>query len=295
MQQVAVQPGTSTAAGRSGRGVLVALLLPALAFLLVTFIMPLLWLLRMSFAGDAFQSSLSGVFVPSNFTAVLFEPYYWRVAGRTILLGVTVAIIAVIMAYPIALFLHRTTSRWKGVLVALAIAPLLTSTMVRTYGWMVILNDQGVINGALRALGVITRPLAIFNNFTGVVIALVEILMPYAILAMLSGLGRLDVDFEDAASLLGANRWRVFRRIVLPLSLPGIMTGALLVFVLAISSFVTPRLVGGGHVAVLGTEVFDEATVTLNWPLAAALSILLLVLFGGVTVAYQRLLSRVER
>ncbi len=118
--------------------------------------------------------------------------------------------------------------------------------------------------------------------------------MPYAILAMLSGFGRLNTQLEEAAAMLGANRLRVFTRIVLPLSLPGVLTATLLVFVLAISSFVTPRLMGGGRVFVIGTEVYNEATVTLNWPLAASLSVLLLILFGSVIVIYQRAMRALE-
>ena len=125
--------------------------------------------------------------------------------------------------------------------------------------------------------------------------ALTEILMPYAIMAMLSGLGKLNRDYEDAAALLGASPARVLWRVILPLSLPGIVTAALLVFVLSISAFVTPRLIGGGRVFTLATEIFGEATVTLNWPLAATLSVLLLLLFGVVIALYQRVLNHLER
>jgi putative spermidine/putrescine transport system permease protein len=283
----------SSRPARSGhRGIVLALLLPGLLALAVTFVAPLIWLIRISFSppgsGDIGSASLE------TYLSVVSDPFYWRLAWNTLVLGAIVALITVVLSYPLALFLARTESRFRGVLTALAIAPLLTSAIVRTYGWMVILSDQGVINGALRWMQIIDSPLRLMNNFLGAAIALVEILMPYGILAMLAGLGRLNPQLEDAARLLGANRWNVFRRIILPLSLPGVLTALLLVFVLAISSFVTPRLMGGGRVFVFGTEVFSEATVTLNWPLAAALSILLLILFGGVIVVYQRLIGALE-
>jgi putative spermidine/putrescine transport system permease protein len=230
----------------------------------------------------------------ASYAAALFDPFYWRVALNTLVLGVTVSAFSVVLSYPIALFLTRTPSKWRGVLTALAVAPLLTSAVVRTYGWMVILGDRGVINGALQGLHLIERPLPLSNNSFGATVALIEILMPYAILAMLSGFGRLNASLEEAASILGANRLKVFTRIILPLSLPGILTAALLVFVLAISSFVTPRLLGGGRVFVLGTEIYNEATVTLNWSLAAALSVVLLVLFSSVIILYQRALRNLE-
>lgn len=282
-----------TSADRAGkRAILLCLLLPGLLALGVSFVMPLLWLLRASFSTSALGGG--GSFTWQNYADVLFDPFYWRVAGTTLTYGLTVAFFAVIAAYPIALFLSRTTSRWRGVLTALAIAPLLTSAVVRTYGWMVILGDRGVINAGLQALSLIDRPIRLSNNQLGATIAMIEILMPYAILAMLSGFGRLNSQLEEAAAMLGANRIKVFLRIILPLSLPGVITGALLVFVLTISSFVTPRLLGGGRVFVLGTEVFSEATVTLNWPLAAALAMVLLVLFSSVIVVYRRALRALE-
>lgn len=274
-------------ASRGGR-VALGLMFPGMLALLVTYGLPLLWVLRMSLnrglSGGAIQQTVTA----GSFTKVVGDGFYWRVIGTTVELGALVTVAAVVLAYPIALFLVRTTTRWRGVLVALAVAPLLTSSVARTYGWMVILSDQGVVNGTLRELGLIGGSLPLANNLTGVVIALTEIFMPYAILAMLSGFGRLSGELEHAAASLGADRWRVFRRVTLPLSMPGVLTASLLVFVLTISAYVTPALIGGGRVFVLATEIYDEATVQLDWPVAAALSVLLLVLFGAIVLLYQR-------
>lgn len=284
---------TLAADKRSSRTLLLWLLLPGLLALGVSFVMPMLWLLRASFSTSAFGGP-NGEWTLDNYRTVIFDPFYWRVATNTLTYGLSVTFFAVLLSYPIALFLARTTSRWRGLLTALAIAPLLTSGVVRTYGWMVILGDRGVINGSLQALALTDAPIRLANNFLGATIAMIEILMPYAILAILSGLGRLNAQLEEAAAMLGANRLKVFWRIILPLSLPGVLTAALLVFVLAISGFVTPRLMGGGRVFVLGTEVFSEATVTLNWPLAAALALLLLIIFSSVIILYRRALRALE-
>lgn len=279
---------------RSDRLLITLLLLPGLLAIAVTFLLPLAWLARISFSDAPPGVVTGGSSTFANYVKIVSDPFYWRLAWNTVLLSAVVCVLATVISYPVALFLARTTSPWRGVLAALAIAPLLTSTVVRTYGWMVILSDQGVINGSLIWLGLIDTPFRLANNFTAAVIALTEILMPYAILAMLSGLGRLNTDLEGAAAMLGANRWKVFTRIILPLSLPGIATGALLVFVLCISSFVTPRLMGGGRVFVFGTEIYSDATTTLDWPRAAALSVLLLMLFGGVIFIYQRIMKSIE-
>jgi putative spermidine/putrescine transport system permease protein len=229
-----------------------------------------------------------------SYTKFLTDGYYWSMAWDTLVLGVVVTAATVLVSYPIALFLMRTTSRFRGVLVALAIAPLLTSSVVRTYGWIVLLGDQGVVNSGLQGVGLLNGPLQLVNNKLGVYIALVEILMPYMILALLAGFGRYSPELEQAAASLGASRWKVFWRVVWPLSMPGVLTGALLVFVLAISSFVTPRLVGGGRVFLVATEIYDQAMLTLDWPFAAAISFILLVLFGSVIVLYQKALRRIE-
>jgi putative spermidine/putrescine transport system permease protein len=290
----AALPLSGTRSPAASRGVLLLLLLPGLIALVITFLLPLLWLLRASLASSTMAAFSGGGWTAQSYVTVLSDPFYWRVAWNTLVLGFNVAVFAVLLSYPIALFLARTESRFRGVLTALAVAPLLTSSVVRTYGWMVILGDRGVINSTLQALSLTDGVVRLANNSFGATVALIEILMPYAILAMLSGFGRLNTQLEEAAAMLGANRFKVFWRIVLPLSLPGVLTAALLVFVLAISSFVTPRLMGGGRVFVLGTEVFNEATVTLNWPLAAALSVMLLVLFSSIIFLYQRALRAIE-
>jgi putative spermidine/putrescine transport system permease protein len=161
--------------------------------------------------------------------------------------------------------------------------------VVRTYGWIVILFENGLINNALAAIG-IGRVRMIFNK-TGVTIGLTEILMPYMILALMAGFGKLDARIEEAAASLGASPIRVFRHIVLPLTLPGIALGSLLCFVLAVSSFITPKLLGGGRVFLLATEIYDQAIVTLNWPVASSLSILILLIFGTALLLYTRALN----
>jgi len=279
----------------SHRLTIIQLLAPATLALLVFFVLPLLWLLRMSFNRGLPSGAIESAFTLENYITFLTDDFFVREIVRTIQLGLGVTVLTLIASYPIALFLARSTSRWRGVLVALAIAPLLTSTVVRTYGWMVLLGTDGVVNTVLGWIGFVDTPLRLINNMTGVVIGLVEILMPYMILGLLSGFGRFDRDLENAAMSLGAGPVRTFLRVTLPLSLPGIATGCLLVFVLTISSFVTPRLLGGGRVFLMATEVYNQATYTLNWPFASAISFVLLLLFGVVITGYIRMLRTIEQ
>ncbi|CAL9596309.1 hypothetical protein SUDANB171_05317 [Streptomyces sp. enrichment culture] len=262
------------------------LLAPGALALLLTYALPLVWVVRMALNQPLPGGAILQTLTLSTFTDVLTSAHYWNVIGQTLQLGLLTTVFTLLLAYPVALFLARTTSRWRSLLFALAVAPLLISSVARTFGWMAILGNQGVINKTLLALGVIDDPVRLANNMTGVVIASTEIYMPFAILAMLAGFGRLDPELERAAASLGANRLSVLRRVVLPLTAPGVITASLLVFVLSLSGYVTPRLIGGGRVFVLATEIYDEAMNSLNWPVAAVLSVLLLTLFGLVVALH---------
>jgi len=269
-----------------------ALLLPGFLGLIVSFVFPLIYMIRMSFNRGEPNGVVHDGFTFETYAQALSDPYYWQVTGNTFYMGIITAVLCVAASYPIALFLARSESKWKGVLIALAIAPLLTSAVVRTFGWMVILGNQGLINTTLTSMGLIDTPIQLANSMTGVIIGLVEIFMPYAILVMISGFGRINPQLEEAAGSLGASKARVFGKITLPLSMPGVLMAALMVFVLSISTFITPRLLGGGIVQVLATEVYDQATGLLNWPFAAALSTILLVLFGAVIAIYGAVIKK---
>ena len=176
------------------------------------------------------------------------DSFYAELIVNSVSVSLGITLLTLVCSYPIALYLHRSTGTWKTILLVLVISPLLTSAVVRTYGWIAILSDSGLVNNALGALGL--PPQRLMFNLTGVTIGLTEILMPYMILALLAGFGRLDPRVEEAASTLGAPPFTIFRRIILPLTLPGIALGCLLCFVLAVSSFITPKPIWTGPLTV---------------------------------------------
>ena len=283
-------PATPAAPDQPNRfGIAIALLVPIILINSAVFIAPIINLLRISFNEALPGGGIGPTFTWENWVKLAQDSYYLEIVLRTVGMSLLITLLTLLCSYPIALYLHRSSGAWRTFLFVLVISPLLTSAVVRTYGWIAVLADNGLINNALALLG--TRaPVRLLYNTTGIVIGLTEILMPYMILALLAGFGRLDPRCEEAALTLGARPIRVFWRIVVPLTAPGIALGCLLCFVLSVSSFITPRLLGGGRVFLLATEIYDQAIVTLNWPGAATLSILVLVIFGLALAVYTRAL-----
>lgn len=276
---------------RNGLALVVALIAPIALVNAFGFLAPVLNLARMSFYEVEPTGAMREAFSFATWAKVVADTFYAELIVNSITVSLGITLLTLACSYPIALYLHRSSGTWKTILLVLVISPLLTSAVVRTYGWIAILSENGLVNNALAGVGL--ERLRLMFNKTGVVIGLTEILMPYMILALLAGFGRLDPRVEEAASTLGAPPLTVFRRIILPLTLPGIALGCLLCFVLAVSSFITPKLLGGGRVFLLATEIYDQAIVTLNWPLAATLSILVLVIFGAALVLYTRALRAI--
>ncbi|AMJ62743.1 ABC transporter permease [Bosea sp. PAMC 26642] len=276
---------------KTGLMLVAALLAPIALVNGFGFLVPVLNLARMSFYEVEPTGAMREVYGLATWLKVFSDTFYAELIVNSITVSLGITLLTLVCSYPIALYLHRSSGTWRTILLVLVISPLLTSAVVRTYGWIAILSENGLLNNALGAIG--AGRLRLMFNKTGVVIGLTEILMPYMILALLAGFGRLDPRVEEAASTLGATPFKVFWRIILPLTLPGIALGCLLCFVLAVSSFITPKLLGGGRVFLLATEIYDQAIVTLNWPLAATLSILILVIFGGALVLYSRAMRTV--
>jgi putative spermidine/putrescine transport system permease protein len=275
------------------RRALLWLAAPAAALLAAVYAWPMLGLARMSFN----ETGPTGAMVPAWSLAVwremIADAFTGELTINSLWLSVVSTTLALLLGYPVALFLFRTTSRWRALLVVVAVAPMLVNGVVRVFGWLAILGDRGLVNGALQAAGLTSEPVRLVYNWFGVTVGLAESLMPYMILALVAGFGRLDRALEEAAASLGASPWRVFRRVTLPLSLPAVVLGWLLCFVLAMSAYVTPKLLGGGRVFLLATEIFDHAVTSVNWPLASAMAVYTLALLLLFLAAYGALARRV--
>ena len=241
----------------------------------------------------------AGLIVPdvtlANYQKFFSDPFYLSGFLRTLLLAGLVASVVTFLSYPVAYFLTRTRSRFKGVLIALVLAPELSGVVLRTYGWIVILEDRGLVNNLLLGLGLVEKPLRLSQSFTGVATGLVHVLLPFGILAIFSTLQRIDPVLERAAQNLGANRVQTFFRVLLPLSLPGVLGAFFLSFTLTASSYATPAILGGSGFHVLATMIYEQLLFFLNWPLAAVMSLVLLTSVLVVVFLGNRLETRLER
>jgi putative spermidine/putrescine transport system permease protein len=268
--------------------------LPPTVYLLAVFFVPLVFLLVLSvYRFDA--GLISPDVTLANYQRFFSDDFYLRGFRRTVGLSLLVASVVTVLSYPVAYFLTRTTSRFKGVLIALVLAPELSGVVLRTYGWIVILEDRGLVNTLLMNLGLIDAPVRLSQSFTGVAIGLTHVLMPFAILAIFSTLQTIDPVLEHAAQNLGANRRETFMRVLFPLSLPGVVGAFFLTFTLAASAYATPAILGGAGFHVLATMIYQQLLFFLNWPLASVMSVVLLLSVLLVALLGSRLESRIER
>jgi putative spermidine/putrescine transport system permease protein len=254
------------------------LLAPVLLLLLVAFAAPVAMMVPTSVRPYVPLVGITNGFTLRYYTKLLTDSYYLEIIARTLALGLTVTCSTLVIGYPVAFFLARTPSRWRNWLTILIVFPLLLNLVVRTFGWIALLAQNGLVNQWLLALGVAHAPVKLLFNFAGLLIAMTHIFLPFMVLVLIGAIQNIPRDVEDAARVLGASWASAFIRVTLPLSAPGILSGSILVFVLAISALVTPRLVGGPTYQVMSTLIYDEFLQRLNWPAGSAQSLLLTIM-----------------
>lgn len=273
---------------RSGLG----LMSPALLVLLGVFVAPLLVLLPTSFRPYVPGQGIGETWTLSNYTGILGDPFYLMIIARTLELGLIVVAATLVIGYPLAYFLARTRSPLRPWLIILVVFPLLLNLVVRSFGWIVLLANSGLVNEALLALELVERPVKLLFNFTGLLIGLSHIFLPFMVLTLIGTIQNIPRDVEEAAQTLGGSRWTVLWKVTLPLSLPGILSGSILVFVLTISALVTPRLLGGPTYQVMSTLIYDEFLRNLNWPRGAAMAFILTAIVLAIVWGAGRLVRR---
>jgi putative spermidine/putrescine transport system permease protein len=269
------------------------LVLPALVLFAAIVIVPLVMTVALSFHDWGQYKGIEPVFILKNWREILEDSYYWEVFGRTFRIAALVTVLSAVFGAPEAYILNRMKSPWRGLFLLVILGPLLISVVARTLGWALLFGgNSGLVNKGLMSAGLISAPIPFMFTETGMIVALTHVLMPYMVLSVWAALQRLDPQIENAAVALGAGPLTTLRRIVLPQAMPGILSGAIIVFSLAASAFATPAIIGGRRLKVVSTLAYDEFLNTLNWPLGATVAVILLVVLATAVIVANRFVER---
>jgi putative spermidine/putrescine transport system permease protein len=266
---------------------------PALLLFVGVVMVPLAMTVVLSFNDWSMTRGIVPVFTWKNWREVFGDTYYYGIFLRTLRTATIVTLVTAAFGAPEAYVLNRMRSPWKGLFLLIVLAPLLISVVARTLGWALLFGGEtGLINKSLIGLGLIATPIPFMFTETGVIIALSHVLMPFMVLAAWAALQRLDPQVENAARSLGAAPAVALYRVVLPQIMPGMLSGAIIVFALAASAFATPAIIGGRRLKVASTLAYDEFLNTLDWPLGATVATLLLIALVSIIVGSNRLIER---
>jgi putative spermidine/putrescine transport system permease protein len=268
------------------------LILPAALLVCVMMVAPMLLLFRYSLNLFSPTELMVQALTPANYLNAVADPYYRDVLGTTLWVAAFCTLLTLLLGFPAAYSLARMRGRWKAWLTLLTLFPLMVGNVVRAAGWMTLLGNSGVLNAALRGLGLTDAPLQVMYTTGAVIIGIVTVVLPYMILTLASVIEGIAVNVEEAAANLGARPLTVFRRIVFPLALPGVIAGCALVFILCMNAYATPVLLGGSQFKMMAPAVYDQFVRTTNWPFGAALAFILLFVTLGLTLAGSALLAR---
>lgn len=290
MSTAAVTPPAT--AGRIGP---VWMAVPALVLLIGFFALPYLTIITMSLREASTRAVYGEGFTLAHYMSALGDPFVLGILGRTLVMGAIVTVLTLLLGYPVAYHLAHSRSRWTSLLYIFVLSPLLVGLVVRTFAWMIILSNNGVANKALMALGLIDFPMQLMNNSLGVTIALTHVFLPFVILPLLGNLQAINPELTMAARSLGASRLRAFFKVTLPLSLPGIQAGTILVFVLSISAYVTPAMLGGTGGRTMSVLVVQYLVDNFRWPAGAALAIIMAAVAAAIVALYLKMTARAMR
>lgn len=275
---------------RFGPGILVA---PAVFWLVAFFLLPLLVILVYSFLTRSPTGAVAWTFTLENFTRLFSDTVYATILWRSLWVGFVTTLVCLLLGYPLALFIVLQPVHWRALLIFLILIPFWTNMLVRTYAWITILGNNGLINNLLMGLG--GERITLLNTQGAVLIGLVYGQLPFMVLPLYASLERFDFRLLEAAGDLGANGWQAFRRVLLPLTMPGIVSGSVLVFILAAGNFIIPDLLGGNKVMMIGNLLAQQFGEAQNQPLGSATALLVMLLLTVAVVIYFRLSSDAER
>lgn len=267
------------------------LVAPALLFIAAFFLAPLGFMVAFSFGiNEGFFTVAFGLH--DDQYRRLLDPVYLRIYRDTLVLAAVGTGICLLVGYPFAYVLATRAGRWKPLLLVLVIIPFWTSLLIRTYSWVLILNEQGPLSRSLQRLRLIDGPLDVLYTHTAVLIGVVYDYLPLMVFPLYVAIERMDRSLIEASRDLGYGRWATFRRVTLPLTIPGILTGSLLTFIPMMGEYVVPTILGGARTFLVGSLISNEILTAIDWPFGAAVSMGLIVVMLVLIAAYLRLVGR---
>ncbi|AXF11086.1 ABC transporter permease [Paraburkholderia graminis] len=265
---------------------------PALLLFIGLLLVPLLLTLMLSFRVFSDTAGVTSAYTLTNYWEVVSDPYYGTIFLRTAGLAFAVTLLSIVLGVPETIVLARMKRPWQSLCLLVVLGPLLISVVVRTLGWQILLGNNGVLNNALQSLHITDEPVRLVFTMTGMIIALTHVLVPFMVMSVWATMQKLDPQIEWAGRSLGGSPFAVFRRVVLPQIMPGVLSGSIIVFALSASAFATPALIGGRRLKVVATAAYDEFLGTLNWPLGASIAVLLLIANVAIVMGCSRLAER---
>lgn len=265
------------------------LLAPAAIVLVVFLLVPYLNIVVMSVRPSVVGAPYGDGVTLANYGRFFADPYYLTQLANTFAIAGASTALCLVLGYPVAWQLARGRTRLRALYYGIVLSPLLVGIVIRSYGWTILLGNNGLINRTLIGMGAIDGPLPLMYNTLGIVIALTHVFLPFMILPIMGAIQGIDPALETAARSLGAGRATIFLRVSLPLSMPGVQAGCILVFVLALSAYVTPLLIGGMRVKTLAVNVVDTLVDRFNWPLGSAFALILAAAGAIAVIVFARL------
>ena len=269
------------------------MLLPVIIYSLCLIALPILYIFIISFFKSDSYGGIIRTFTLLNYLE-LFNWSYIKVFMQSILIALITTFICILISYPFVLAISHKSKRTQSVLMTLVMIPFLTNSLIRMYGWIVLLRKYGVINQVLMGLNIVDEPISLMYNNLGIIIGMVYTLIPFMILPLNSAVSTINKSLLEAASDLGASKWETFKNIILPQSLPGLFNGALMVFTPALGYFFIVDVLGGGKIMILGNLIKNQFLTARNWPLGASISVVIILITTLIILVYRKLGGKME-
>ena len=268
-------------------------IIPIILYTLLLIALPIVYILIISFYKNDSYGGITKTFTLENYASI-FDSVYIGIFLKSFIIAIITMIICMLIAYPFALAVSHKNKKYQTIFMTLVMVPFLTNSLIRMYGWIVLLRKNGVINQALLSLHIIKNPLNLMYNNLGIIIGMVYTLLPFMILPLYSAVSTIDTRLLEASSDLGATKWNTFKKIILPITFPALFNGGLMVFTPALGYFFIVDLLGGGKIMILGNLIKNQFLTARNWPFGASIAILLIIITYILIIIYRKIGGKMD-